>query len=380
MNRLQEIEERLSVIQEDLDKEDSNLDELETEIEGLKEERKSIKDKAEKRKKLMDDVVNNRSVQVLQKFEEPGGKEMEQEKRFTPETKEYRQAYLNNLRGMATVEERAAVSAQSVIPTQTLNLIIEKLEQTSVIYSRITDMQIPSNVTIPIENAKNDASWVAMGTASSDSADSFGEVTLTAHKLIKTIEIDADVMAMSIDAFENFIAMGLAKKLSKAVENAILNGTGVNQPTGLFLEGEITQTADYTAAGMTYDDLLAIMAELPTPYHPNAVFVTTREVFFQQIHGIKDTDDKPIVKQEGETGARYTVFGYPVIINDYVPADTLLFGDLEYYYFNWVKPITIDRDDSVGFRTGSSVFRGMGLADGKKALAEAFVVSEETAV
>lgn len=303
---------------------------------------------------------------------------MEKEKRFAPDTQEYRKAYLNSLRGLATVEERAAIDAGAVIPTQTLNLIVEKLEQTSVIYNRITSMNIPSNVNIPVENAKNDASWLPMSTASTDSEDSFSTVSLTAHKLIKTVEIDADVMAMSIDAFEGFIAMALAKKMAKAVENAILNGTGTNQPTGLFKAGEITQTADYTAAGMTYDDLLAIMAELPTPYHPNAVFVTNRDVFFKQIHGIKDDEGRPVVKQEQESGATYTIFGYQVIINDYVPEDTLLFGDLEYYYWNWARPITIDRDDSVAFRTGSSVFRGMALADGKKALAEAFVKSEKT--
>ena len=290
---------------------------------------------------------------------------------------EYRNAYLNNLRGMATPEERAAITAATVIPTITLNKIVEKLEQTSVLYNKITVLNIPGNVSIPVENAKNDASWVAMATASNDSADSFAAVTLGAFKLIKTIEITADVMSMSIDAFESFVVAALAKKMSKAVENAILNGAGTTQPTGLLKAGEITATETWTAAGMTYDDLMKIIAKLPTSYHPNATFVTNRDVFFKVIHGMKDEQKRPIVKQEQEGGARYTIFGYPVVLNDYVGANTLLFGDLEYFYWNWARPVSIDRDDSVGFRTGSSVYRGMALADGKKALAEAFVVAKK---
>ena len=37
----------------------------------------------------------------------------------------------------------------------------------------------------------------------------------------------------------------------------------------------------------------------------------------------------------------------------------------EGYVFNFGKDVAIDRDESVGFRTGSTVFRGMALGDGK---------------
>ena len=44
----------------------------------------------------------------------------------------------------------------------------------------------------------------------------------------------------------------------------------------------------------------------------------------------------------------------------------IIFGDLkEGYAFNFGQDITIARDESVGFRTGSTVFRGMALGDGK---------------
>ena len=40
---------------------------------------------------------------------------------------------------------------------------------------------------------------------------------------------------------------------------------------------------------------------------------------------------------------------------------------------NIAKAPTISSDDSVGFRTGTRVYRGLALADGKLATADAFV-------
>lgn len=290
-------------------------------------------------------------------------------------TTDYRNGYLKKLQGKElTKQENTAVSAATVIPTQTMNKIIEKLEQTSVLYSKVSVSFFPNKLSIPRENAKNDASWLAMDASSTDSADSFDYMTLSANKLIKTIEIEADVMAMSIDMFEGFIVNALAKKMSKAIENAILNGTGTNQPTGLALAGQITNTGTFTKLGMTYVDIMTIIADLPTSYNPNAVFIVPRALFFSDIMAMVGTDGRPIVHTDIESPAKFNILGYPVILDDYMPADTIIFGDLSYYYFNWAKEIEISSDKSVGFRSGSTVYRGLALADGKLMLPDAFTL------
>lgn len=289
-------------------------------------------------------------------------------------SEDYRNGYFKRLQGKElTQQENAAVSAASVIPTTTMNKIIEKIEQTSVLYNKISVTNIPGKISIPRENVKDDANWVAMATPASDGGDSFDAVSLGANKLIKTIEISADVEAMSIDAFEGFVVNALSKKMSKAIDNSILNGTGTEQPTGLLLAGQVTATGTYTKLGMTYKDLLAILAALPTGYHPNATFVTTRQVFFGDVLGMSATDGSKIVVPDVQSPARYNILGYNVVIDDYMTTDTILFGDLSYYYFNWAKAVAIEFDKSCGFRTGSTVYRGLALADGKPALAEAFV-------
>ena len=343
--------------------EKKNLLTRKVELEALEARKQTAKD-------LNEGKIEGRKFDFINNQED---KKMEV--RYDSASKEYRNAYLKNLKGNElTVEERAAITAVTVVPTATVNRIIEKLEQTSAIYNRITVTGFPNKLSFPVEGTKNDAAWVAMATASTDGVDTFGEVSLTAFKLIKTIEINADTEAMSIDAFESFIVNQLVKKMNKAVENAVLNGTGTNQPTGLLKAGEITEVGTFTKAAMKYKDLTTLLSKLPTPYHNDAVIVMPRALFFGEVLGMETTTGEPVAVADVQSPAKFNVLGYPVIINDFMPTDTILFGDLSYYYYNWAKQIEISKDASVGFRTGSTVYRALALADGKKALAEAFVV------
>ena len=70
MNRLQEIEERLAAIKLEIDADGADLDALETEISALKEERKCIMDKVEKRKNLIDGIINLPDANIIKDFKE----------------------------------------------------------------------------------------------------------------------------------------------------------------------------------------------------------------------------------------------------------------------------------------------------------------------
>lgn len=367
--RLAEIEARLAAIPAELEKDGADLDALKAEVTNLKAERKQIMDAAEKRQKILDEVRSGSGVVVRTL----PGQEPETRK-FTPDTEEYRNAWLKNLQGKPLdEEERAAVTASAVIPTQTMNRIISTIELNPMI-AAIDVTYIPGNVTWPKEKTVNDAAWVDMGTAATDSADALEAISLGAYKLIKTVEITADVQAMAIPAFESWLVARLANKIMKAVDAAIFVGTGANQATGLQASGQLPDTGTWTAAGMTYAELLAVFAALPTQYHPNAKLVTTRQVFFGQIMGMVTDGGDKVVVADAQSPAKFNVLGYPVIVDDNCKADTLLFGDFkEGYKFNFAQAPTVESDRSVGFRTGSTVWRAMALCDGKPGNKDAVV-------
>lgn len=381
MSRITEIETRLSAIKAELDNPEAKVEDLSKEVNSLMEERQALIDAGEKRKALLESIKNGAGTVIA--VHEEDENIMPEKRTFALDSIEYRNAYLKSLQGKdLDAEERAAITASAVIPTQTLNKIVEKLEQTSVLFRHITVLNIPSNLTIPVEGTKNDASWVAMATASTDSADTFTSVSFAAYKLIKTIEITADVQAMSIDAFEAFIVAALTKKLSKAIENAILNGSGSSQPKGILKETYTANTNKITvgaSASLSYDNVMGALALLGESYHQNAVMVMNRKMLFGSVALIKDDSKKPIFLQDTENGFIGKIAGYPVILDEYVPDDNIVIGDLSEYYFNFVKPITVELDNSVGFRTGSTCYRGMALCDGKVVNTSAFVVIDKAA-
>ena len=290
---------------------------------------------------------------------------IKEEKRMSYEvnTPEYREAFLKNLQGKElTAEERTAVTAAAAIPTETANKIWGKLELYPLL-NAIDVMHIPGNVILPVEGTINAASVVAMGNASTDSADTLTPVSLGSFKLIKTVEITADVKAMAIPAFEDWLVDRLANKLFRLVAAKVAAGAGTTEPTGLTAISATGHT--YTKAAITYADILAIIASLPGEYAPGAVFVMSRATFYQNVLAVQDTANHPIVVQDVQAPAKFNIMGYPVIIEDAIGTD-IVFGDLkEGYVWNFSMDPNVERDTSVGFRTGSTVFRTMALGDGK---------------
>lgn len=369
--RIDEINERLAAIQGEIDAaEGEALTALEGEVAALTAERQQIMDdtqtRQQMRSKIAAGLITGKTIEGNKE-----GKPMET-RTFAVDSAEYREAYLLNLQGRElTAEQRAAVSASGAIPTQTMNQIISYFES-SPILSRIDMTYIPGNVSFPVEGTNADAAWVAMGTAATDSADTITTVELAAYKLIKTVEITADVEAMAIGAFESWLVAALGNKMEKALDAAVFNGTGTNQATGI-LKTLSTATGTFTKAKAKYSDLIAIIASLDTVYAKNAVFSMPRKLFYTDVLGIEDSSGQPVCHTDVESPAKYNILGYQVILDDNIPADNILFGDFKAYKMNIAKAPQVTSDDSVAFRTGSRVYRAMALADGKLAVSAAFV-------
>lgn len=387
--RLNEIEARLAQIKNELEQEGADIDALEKEVKELTEERKKLLDQAEKRKKIISDITAGAGTVIDDFLPKPE----ERKKEFTTDTildtPEYRSAYLKRLQGkeLNEVEKRAlttaANSAGAAVPTTTLNRIIDKLRQTSALFPRITVSYVPGNLSIVVANAKNAAAWKAEGDDGTPADDTVVNVQLAGYELIKLVEISAAAEAMTIDAFEAYIASEIGRQLAIAIENAILNGDGIGEPTGILsgITWDATNSTTWAAAStIGYDNLVDGLALLPTLYHNNAVFVMNRKMLFGGIRKIKTDDKQPIFTYNPQDAARNSILGYPVIVDDYMPDDTILLGDFSYYYMNFAKSPEISVSREAAFKSGKITYRGLAVADGKPALAEAFVKIYKAAV
>ena len=322
-----------------------DLDELEQLIEDIEGRKAAITAKAQKRAALIQKIAGGEAGKVVRTFEnKKEDKPMENEML-------YRSAYLKNLQGkdLSAEERTALVHGEYAIPQETV-------------------MHIPGTVVLPVEGTVNNAAVVAMGNAATDSADELAKVSLGIYKIIKTIEITADVAAMAVPAFENWLVERLANKIYRLITGLVATGNGSSTVTGLTsITASSTTGGTYTKTGITYADVLAIIAHLPSEYLPNAKFVMSRSDFFGAILGLTDQQGQPIVVADRQAPAKYNILGFEVILEDALnTTHSIVFGDLkEGYVFNFGKDLEVSRDESVGFRTGSTVFRGMALGDGK---------------
>ena len=377
----EELVERRSAIATELDAPEADLDALEAEVRAINEELETRKIAEQKKTEVREAIAKGeKPVDKIKDFKEV---EKMEERTFTPESVEYRDAYMKNLQGKPmSIEERTALSGASyVIPTETLNKIYGKLEENQLI-KEIDALYVPGYVSVPTASTVNDANWIAMASASTDSADAMGTVSLTSKKLIKTIEITADIQAMSIPAFQGWLVNKLAQKMEAAICAAIVNGAGSSTvPQGVGQCGIVTSTA---IAGATLAKLSAFMGGLKAPYHNGAVWVMSSENFFTYVLPLASDSNGYLVQD----GIGYRLLGHRVVLDDNVDnckfksgstaeasnADHIIFGNFkEGYVFNFGEGIQVEADNSVSFRSGSTVYRAMALCDGAVADKDAFV-------
>jgi HK97 family phage major capsid protein len=370
--RLKEINDRKLEIRSLLEgDEEISLEEVKTELETLEKEQGELTEKR--------NISENIATIEVRKIEQPKEtKQMEFNHETVTSTPEFRSAYLKNLQGreLNEVEKRALTtasnSAGAAVPTQTLNSIIDKLRQSSALFPFVNVSYIPGNVSLVVANAKNAAAWKTEGADGTPADDTVTKVNLAGYELIKLVEISAAASAMTIDAFEAYIVDEIGRQLGIALENAILNGTGDGQPTGIDSISWVDGTNAVEYAALDYDALVDTIATLPTLYHPNAKFVLNRKTFFSGVQKIKD-GETPVFNLNPAAAASFTILGYPVVLDDYVADGEILFGDFSKYYVNFAQAPAIETSIEAGFRSGKKVYRGLAVVDGKPALAEAFV-------
>jgi len=339
------------------------------ELEAIRNELQARANAAAKAEEERQKVAESRTDAVIKTFEE----DKKMDKRFAVDSPEYRDAFLRKLQGKElTMEERDAMTATAAIPTQTMNEIIHKLELNPLI-AAVDVTNIPGYVTYPAENSIGEASWVPMTNASTDSADTLQSITLGAYKLIKTVQIDADVEAMSVDAFEAWLVARLANKIEKAIDAGIIAGKGSTSGECLGLSESLEATGTFSRAGITWKQLCAIPASLPGQYHAGASFVMSPSLFFGKVLGMSDSAGNRVAVLDPQGPVKYNILGFPCIIDGNCGTEDIYLGDLKAYKFNFARGVEVKSSDEIEFRKGSRVWRAMCLADGKLGDANAIV-------
>lgn len=376
MNRLKEIEERLSAIKAELNNDGADLDALESEITTLKEERKTILANAEKRKSMINEIVNLPGSEVVVDFAEERSKAGVQS--LGPASPEYRNAFLKRLQGndLSEIEQRALTSVVGsvggAIPTQTQDEILKKLKQYAPLLDEITLLQVAGNVKFVIEGTVNDAALHAEGTTITASADTLVTVSLAGYEINKLITISKTVATMSINAFENWLTDMLAEGIANRITAYLISGTGSSQPTGLEKAQTWGSTNSITVAfagSLTATNVQALIGLLPGGYDNGAKMLMSKKTLFTDFMPLQDNTKHRLVTKEG---AKYYCYGYEIMLDERITLHESFLGNLKKAIVGNLSE-NVNVTSAFDVKTNSFDYLGSSIFDSKIGIGEAVV-------
>lgn len=296
---------------------------------------------------------------------------------------EYRKAFMNNvINGTAIPEKFLNVDANtktsdvgSVIPTTVLEKIIEKLEATGMILPLVTRTSYKGGLAIPTSTVKPVATWVAEGTTSDKQKKTTGQIVFSYYKLRCAVSMSFETSVVTLPVFETALINNVTEAMVKALEQAIISGTGEGQPKGILTETAPTgQNIEIAAAAdPTYNTLVEAEAALPLEYESEAVWCMTKKTFMKFI-GMVDSNKQPIARVNYGINGRpeRTLLGRQVVLNNYVTslgatitADTVVgfLFNFKDYVLNTNFNITLKRYEDND--TDDQVTKAIMLVDGK---------------
>ncbi|MCL2867452.1 MAG: phage major capsid protein [Clostridia bacterium] len=276
-------------------------------------------------------------------------------------------------RGIMATKKRAAFINQSeaaaVIPTQTLNEIFQKAVDMGAVLSLVRRFDMPANLAVPVATPEDAAEWHIEGAEVKPSNKKPTNVIFNAFELMKVFSMSAAARTMSIQAFESYLQSELVRTMITAMQMATISGTGSGQPKGLLNAGVITNTHSGAAS---YATLLATAAKLMRGYSSGAAWAMNNATLYNRIMAIVDGNGRPMLN-EPKDGDANRILGHSIVVDDFIPDDTVIYGNFQYYGFNYPQDIMLEVSRDSSFRRGLIDYRALAVCDGKPILPEAFV-------
>ena len=383
MNRRKEIEARLAQIKTELETRAAELtaEELaafEKEVGELQTERAAIDAAAEKRNALLATIAAGEQVDgaeptVLRAFDKD--KDDKGEDKYG--TMAYRKAFMQYVtRGTAIPTEyredqsTKTTDVGAVVPTTILDKIVSKMESVGGIYALVTKTAYKGGVSIPKQTLKPVATWVAEGKGSDKQKYTGGNITFAYHKLRCAVSVSFETDTMSIAAFETLLVNNIVEAMVKALEKAIVAGTGTGQPTGIITSTEYAEIVE--VAAQDYDSLVRAEAAVPEAYETTAKWCMSKKTFMGYV-GMTDKQGQPIARVNyGVNGKpeRY-LLGREVVLTEHLPNfSTANTNDKFAFIFDFAN-YDLNTNYAIGIKkyedndNDDQITKGIMLADGK---------------
>ena len=306
------INEKIDDINDDIEDVKAELDAIEEELTALKNDENGDDNGAddngtgEDRSNVPDGVnVEHRGGNPLAAY---GQKNPQAEQRHEEpySSMEYRQAFKKYVQTGEMIPEDVTSRAAgdkgttlsneigALIPQTVLNELIREVSEVhGQIYSKVRKLNIKGGVKVPISKLSASFKWVGEGKVSdrvkAGEADGYVEFSYNLGEIRISTTLLASVT--SLDVFETELTKIMVEAFLKAMDEAILNGTGTNQPLGILKDSRVTNVVEFTAAEF---------AKIPLAKRGKGEFLFTNATLESNLMTMKDNNDRPLFKEATE--------------------------------------------------------------------------------
>ena len=352
-----ELEKKIKEKSDEITKLEDEKAELETELAKIEDEQPDNEEKEDGEKRKMAKKVKTRNNDVMTIRE-------------SLQIENVRSFYQNIANAM--VEKRSLTGAEKVVPTEVIDRIESKLGDYSTLIGEVTVEKIGGTGRAVIAGDIPEAIWFEVGKkALEELEDKLDGVELDGFGLGGYVAVPNIIIENSLINLANHVEDRLAKAIAKALDKAILKGTGTKQPTGVVVSAP---TANKVTTDGTITDLIAKLAKVDTDGTGGEVIaVMNRATYYSKI-----VPKTLAVAANGVLTGSYAL-PFRVVLSAYADENTIVFGDFKQFLLAQRSEIRVESSTEVQFTSDNTVFKGVGFYDGKATKAEAFAVVTITA-
>ena len=385
-------------IQDLADKEERDLtseeltkyDAMMAEVDSVRGEIEAAKADEERRKNL-DTIMADLEKPLDTSKPEPEGREKTSEMEVRKALSNY---FINGDMRISEADKRAlqmdidTAGGYTVLPEQFVNQLIEDAKNNVLMRSlaRVFSVAKAGSLGAPaLDNRPADPTWTAeILTGDADSAMDFGKRDLSPHPLAQSIKVSKKLLRASALPVDQIVREQLSYKAAIVEENAFLNGTGANQPLGVFVASANGINTDRdvstgnTITALKADNLIECKYSLKDQYIQRARWIFNRAII-KVIRKMKDGEGNYIWRAGLASDRPDTILDIPFLSSEYAPSTLTtglyvgIIGDFTNYWIADALNMEIQVLSELYAATNQNGYILRKETDGMPVLAEAFV-------
>jgi HK97 family phage major capsid protein len=305
-----------------------------------------------------------------------------------------------NARGKATLVEGTDSAGGFLVPEVFNASLIEKGLETSIVRANgaFTVPMASDTLSYPciVETTRTSTVkggivgyWQGEGATYQESEPVFGNIKLTAKKLIGFTKVSDELLADSAVSLDPFLRRSFSEAWSFFEDIAFLRGTGSGQPLGILNAPALIGVTRQDTNDTIFEDILNIYSRVEPSVRSRVVWLANHECLpkFLRLHAantVANTYGAQLVFISNiKDTPQFQVFGRPLIFTEKMSAQGVVGDigcfDLGSYIIGDRQGLTIDMSNQVYWGTGYIAFKFTERVDGQPMVASAVTPYKGTA-